>query len=105
MKKMAVNEPILRLLVSVYNQSIQTYYHFPEVILCGRLRLEPEDFEHLLANDFIIPFSADSFGRNYRLSKKGEAFLFETSFRRRHKHLSFMQPAQRQLPFAEIGSC
>ena len=103
MKKAADKEPILHLLVSVYNQSIQTYYHFPEVILCGRQRLEPEEFALLLANDFLVATTADSFGRNYRLSKKGEAYLVETSFRRRHKALLAAASGQKQLPFAEVA--
>lgn len=100
MKKAADKEPILRLLVSVYNQSIQTYHHFPEVILCGRQRLDTEEFALLLANGFLMATTADSFGRNYRLSKKGEAYLFETSFRRRHKALPGFASGQKQLPFA-----
>ncbi len=102
MKKAGVNHEILHLLVSVYNQSIQTYYHFPEVILCGRQRLEPDAFTQLLASEFITPVSADSFGRNYRLSKKGEDFLFTVSFRRRQKPLPGNEPRQRRFPFAEI---
>jgi hypothetical protein len=102
MKKTAVNEPLLRLLVSVYNQSIQTYYHFPEVILCGRQRLEPEEFAQLLAGELITPTSSDSFGRNYRLSKRGEAYLFGASFRRRQKAFPVSAFAQRQLLFEEL---
>ena len=99
MKKAAVNQPMLHLLVSVYNQSIQTYHHFPEVILCGCQRMEPEDFAQLLAQEFLTMCSVDSFGRNYRLSKKGEAYLFDASFRRRQRTLHSFFPAQGALPF------
>jgi hypothetical protein len=102
MKKPAVDPRLLHLLVSIYNQSIQTYYHFPEVILCGRQRLEPEDFAELLAQDFITVSSFDSFGKNYRLSKKGESFLFEASFRRRQKLLHVFSSSQSRLPFFEV---
>lgn len=100
MKKAAVSQPILQLLVSIYNKSIQTYYHFPEVILCGRQRIEPEDFAQLLLHDFLTVYSADSFGKNYCLSKKGEAFLFESSFRRRHK-MMYLPATQGRLPFSQ----
>ena len=99
MKKPAVDPHLLHLLVSVYNQSIQTYYHFPEVILCGRQRLDPEDLALLLSNEFILAFSADSFGRNYKLSKKGEEFLLHSHFRRRHRLLHSLPVQQQQFSF------
>jgi hypothetical protein len=101
MKKPAVDPHLLHLLVSVYNQSIQTYYHFPEVILCGRQRLEPEDLALLLSNEFVFVSSSDSFGRNYRLSKKGETYLFQSLIRRRPKMLYILPAAQYRFSFAE----
>jgi hypothetical protein len=92
MKKIVVNPELLQLLVSVYNQSIQTYFHFPEVILCGRQRLEKESLDFLLLHDFIIAYQVDSFGKTYRLSRKGEEYLLSFSFRRRQKHTSCVLP-------------
>jgi hypothetical protein len=100
MKKTAVNQQLLQLLVSVYNQSIQTYYHFPDVILCGRQRLDSEELQLLLEQDFIKMTSADSFGRTYRLSRKGEGYLFQLSFRRRSKMQGSFSVCQSSLPFA-----
>ena len=101
MKKPAVDPHLLHLLVSVYNQSIQTYYHFPEVILCGRQRLEPEDLHLLLTNGYLVASGFDSFGKYYCLSKKGEDFLFH-SFVRRRTRVSYTFPAaQRQFSFVE----
>lgn len=85
MKKPAVDSHLLQLLVSIYNESIQTYYHFPEVILCGRHHLEADDLALLLAQGFVVLSGYDSFGKNYRLSDKGEAFLFHALFPRRAK--------------------
>lgn len=102
MRKNAVDSRLLQLLVSTYNQSIQTYHYFPEVIICGQQRWDREAFAQLLASRFIEPYKADSFGRWYRLSKEGEAFLFQASFRRRQKLPAAGVPVQqRQLPFAD----
>lgn len=103
MKKTAVNAELLHLLVSIYNQSIQTYFYFPEVIICGHQRLEREAFEQLLSNKFLQVYKADSFGRYYRLSKDGEAFLFQSSFRRRQKvYSSALLAGQSRLPFRDV---
>lgn len=102
MKKTTVDPALLQLLVSIYNQSIQTYFHFPEVIICGRNRLEREDFERLLHLRFIQPVNADSFGRWYGLSPQGEAYLLGAVPRKKQKpqDLSFPE-LQRRLPFLE----
>ena len=81
MKNAGVNREFLHLLVSIYNQSIQNYFYFPEVILCGRIRMERESFEQLLTAGFVAVYKADSFGQYYRLSQKGEAYLLQASFR------------------------
>ena len=102
MKKSPADQGILHLLVSVYNQSIQTYFYFPEVILCGPHRLEREEFEQLLHRRFIESYAADSFGCYYRLSKHGEDFLLNAFPRRRHKQAgAFFQKQQGRLPFLE----
>jgi cyclopropane fatty-acyl-phospholipid synthase-like methyltransferase len=103
MKKNAVDPVLLQLLVSVYNQSIQTYFYFPDVIICGYQRLEREAFDQLLANEMVQPFKADSFGRWYRLSKKGEEVLLQSFSRRRHRQTA--PPVgyiQHCLPFFDV---
>ena len=100
MKRSGVNQELLHVLVSLYNQSIQTYSHFPEVILCGRQRIEQECFEILLQAGMIEAYKGDSFGKYYRLSKKGEQFLLTFSFRRRQKQTAAaLQPA---FPFHDV---
>lgn len=101
MKKPAVDPHLLHLLVSVYNRSIQTYFHFPEVILCGGHRLEEEDLAVLLAGGFLVITGRDSFGINYDLSKKGEAFLFQILCRRKHKAFYPLPATQYRFSFAE----
>ncbi|HEY1023477.1 MAG TPA: hypothetical protein VGE06_14250 [Flavisolibacter sp.] len=104
MKKTGVNQQFLQVLVSLYNQSIQTYNYFPEVILCGRLRIERECFEALLHADFITAYKTDSFGKYYRLNKKGEQYLLAFSFRRRQKPATALL-AQGQRAFAFKDAC
>lgn len=102
MKKSGVDQELLRVLVSIYNQSIQTYYYFPDVIICGRQHIEKEAFDTLLAADFLTAYKADSFGKYYRLSRRGEEFLLTTSFRRRQKQMQPVLPAgQSAFPFWE----
>jgi len=100
MKKTPINRQLLQLLVSVYNKSIQTYFYFPDVILCGHQRLDVEEFSHLLSEGFISPYKADSFGRFYRLTRKGEDFLFQESFRRKTRPHHFLPDVQGQFSFA-----
>lgn len=102
MKKPVANRELLCLLVSVYNQPIQTYYHFPDVIVSGHRRLEPEAFAELVAQGFVTLANFDSFGKNYRLSPKGEAYLFASTFRRKHRHFDFSL-SQGCLPFADLA--
>lgn len=99
MKRTAVNRQFLRLLVSAYNRSIQTYHHFPEVILCGGQRLEQEDLQALLAAGYLVKDSTDSFGTFYRLSASGEAYLFAAIFRRRSKPPLAVSALQARLSF------
>ncbi|WP_121354250.1 hypothetical protein [Flavisolibacter nicotianae] len=99
MKKPAVDPHLLQLLVSIYNESIQTFYHFPEVILCGSHHLEAADLALLLAQGFVVSSGYDSFGKNYRLSRKGEAFLFHALFPRRAKPVRHHPASQYRFPF------
>ena len=100
MKKSAVDPVLLRLLVSVYNQSIQTYFYFPDVIICGPHRMEREEFEQLLALHFIQAYKADSFGRWYRLTRTGENYLLQSLLRRKRQPGADALPAlQQRLPF------
>lgn len=102
MKKTADNSAILRLMVSVYNQTIQTYHYFPDVILCGHKRMEPEELNELINRKFVSPLRADTFGTFYQLSKEGEQFLFRSLLRRKQKVPSSSWPVlQSHLPFLE----
>ena len=85
MKKAVVNQELLHLLIKVYNQAIQYYYRFPDVIICGNRRLEKEEFDLLLSEGYIVSYYTDSFGKLYRLSKKGERFLHENLGKRKSK--------------------
>lgn len=105
MKKSVIDQDLLALMVSLYNETIQTYFYFPDVIICGRQRLERQSFDQLVVEEFVAAYKADSFGRYYRLSKKGEDFLFTYSFRRRQKHsIALLAVQQQPLPFAEALS-
>jgi hypothetical protein len=100
MSKTAASQPLLQLLVRVYNQSIQTYFHFPDVIICGKHRLEKEDLDLLLIECYIEAYYTDSFGKLYRLSKKGQQFLQLNLHRRKARSFHPMpQPGQVSLPF------
>ena len=82
------NKELIALLVRVYNHSIQFYDHFPDVIIYGNHRLEQDAFDLLLQHEFIIAYHTDSFGKLYRLSKKGEDFLYRYKYKRRPRHVS-----------------
>lgn len=99
MNKPAVSPALLQLLVRMYNQSIQSYYFFPDVIICGRYRLEREQFEGLLREGFLFAFDADSFGKLYRLSRKAEALLQAEAHKRKHRMNSVKTTAQAVFSF------
>ncbi|HYO20856.1 MAG TPA: hypothetical protein VER36_00535 [Flavisolibacter sp.] len=103
MTKAAADQSLLQLLVRVFNQTIQYYYYFPDVIICGHHRLEKEEFDVLLSGGFIIPYHTDSFGKLYHLSRKAEAFLHETLQKKRHRtpHLR-TSPRQAIFPFIQL---
>ena len=69
------NKHVLSLLVKVYNGAVTDYFHFPEVIYVGNQKLDRADFELLLSEDLIVLSRYDSFGRYYKLSKKGDQVL------------------------------
>ena len=85
MNPKAVNQSLLHLLVRVYNQSIQSYYFFPDVIICGHHRLERSEFEQLAAEGFIMAYHTDSFGKLYRLTSTAETILREQRGRKRYR--------------------
>jgi len=100
MSKTATSQRLLQLLVRVINQSIQSYYYFPEVIICGQHRLEKEEFELLLSEGCIEPYYSDSFGKLYRTSAKAERVLQHNVCKRRHKLSPQRGPmVQTSLPF------
>lgn len=103
MNKAAVDQSLLRLLVRVYNQSIQFYYYFPDVIICGQHRLEREEFELLLSGSYLSAYHTDSFGKLYHLSGKAEAYLHEHLQKRRHKNHSVKGTSQQTfLSFSQL---
>lgn len=85
MERDSVHSLLLPLLVRVYNQSIQSYYFFPDVILCGNHRLDREAFDLLLKKGCLYPYHTDSFGRLYRLTKKAEALLQTEAHRHKRR--------------------
>jgi hypothetical protein len=100
MSKTAASQPLLQLLVRLYNQSIQTYFHFPDVIICGRHRLDEAEFNLLVAEGFLEAFYADSFGKLFRLSKKAHDVLQFGVQKRRGRNLHhFQKTTQAALPF------
>ena len=101
MKKTEVSPALLKLLVRVYNQSIQSYYFFPEVIICGQHRLEREEFNWLRTQGYIYPYHTDSFGKLYRLTPEGDAVLRRYLQHRRSKLRRSVQPS----PQAMLSFC
>lgn len=93
------HDRFLPLLVRVYNHTIQCYRYFPEVIICGDGRLEPEEFDELLHGGFIKTFGADSFGSFYRLTIGTEWWLKRYATRKRRRRLMRSVTVQPQLPF------
>jgi hypothetical protein len=85
MNKAAISLAMLRLLVRVYNQSIQSFYFFPEVILCNSGSLESSELASLLEAGFLVCTQADSFGKVYRLSADAEAALVQALHHRRRR--------------------
>lgn len=79
------NRHLLSLLVKAYNQAITDYFYFPEVIYAGPQKIERADFEFLLSEKLIALFKFDSFGRYYRLSKKGDNLLRQLFAKRAKK--------------------
>ncbi len=99
--KNKADKEIIALLVRVYNHSIQSYYHFPDVIIYGNHRLDKEEFETLLQQEFVTAYYSDSFGKLYRLSKSAEEFLYASTGirKRKHNHYSSKPARQCQLQF------
>ena len=101
MSKPAASQPLLQLLVRVYNQSIQSYFHFPDVVICGQHRLEETEFQLLLSEGYIEAYYTDSFGKLFRLSKKALALLQQGLHKRKSRHASIIHDAiQSAIPFS-----
>ena len=71
-----VNAPMLALLLKAYNKEVKDFYYFPDIVLIGRMRIEQNELQQMLAEGYLLQTSADSFGRCYRLSPKAEMVLF-----------------------------
>ena len=97
--KNKADKELIALLVRVYNHSIQSYYYFPDVIIYGNHRLEREEFESLLHQEFIIAYYTDSFGKLYRLSKGAEEFLYASTGMRKRKPNHYTPEPARQCRF------
>jgi hypothetical protein len=72
------NTTILALLLKAYNRPVKDFYYFPDVIMVGKQRMEPEDFYLLVANGYLQQTHCDSFGRFYCLSEKAKQLLHES---------------------------
>lgn len=100
-----VPRDLLALLIMTYNKEVKDFYYFPEVVLVGRTRLEPEAFHRLLQGGWLQQCSADSFGRYYRLSEKGEATLWQYRRKRKQVAAPASKPASVQVDFCfEAGT-
>ncbi len=95
----AANRQLLQLFVRVYNLPIQFYYHFPEVIICGPHRLEPEEFTFLVGEGLIAAYHTDSFGKLYRLTTGAEALLKERLIAKPHRRFRRRQPVMQPCLF------
>lgn len=72
------NTAILALLLKAYNRPVKDFYYFPEVIMVGRQRIEPEEFAQLIAGGYLQQTHRDSFGRFYCLTEKAKQLLHES---------------------------
>lgn len=88
------NKHLLSLLIKAYNQLITDYFYFPEIIYAGSQKIERTDFEVLLSENLISLSGFDSFGRYYRLSKKGDALLQQQLAKRVKRKASSMPLTQ-----------
>ncbi|OLY90927.1 hypothetical protein SAMN05444008_11716 [Cnuella takakiae] len=95
-----VHQDLLALLIMTYNKEVKDFYYFPEVILVGRTRLEPEAFQQMLQGGWLQQCGADSFGRYYRLSAKAETTLMQ--YRRKRKPAA---PVQQKSTCMQGGFC
>lgn len=92
-----VNAPMLALLLKAYNKEVKDFYYFPDIVLIGRMRIEPTELQQLLGEGFLMQTCSDSFGRCYRLSAKAELVLFaqlkKKNPARQRKNIRGQQPA------------
>lgn len=72
------NNALLALLLKAYNRPVMDFIHFPEVILIGRQRIEPEAFGELLSNGYLQQVHHDNFGRIYTLTDKALSLLHQS---------------------------
>ena len=69
---------LLALLLKAYNRPVMDFYHFPEVVLIGRQRIEPEEFFQLISEGLLQQTHRDNFGRFYSLTDKAKALLHQS---------------------------
>ena len=91
----APDKQLLSLLVHAYNNFIKDFYYFPDVIFIGEQKISKEEFDLLLSKAFIEEYHHDSFGRFYKLSQKGEYFIYEM--------LILKRPHKKRKPVQEMS--
>ena len=74
------DKQLLALLVKVVYCTVQDYYYFPDVIIAGRQKIEQEEFQFLLSEEYIAYYKADSFGRFFKHTAKAESYMAAATF-------------------------
>lgn len=71
-----VNTSLLALLLKAYNKEVKDFFYFPDFVMVGRQRIEPQELQLLKNGGYLQQTGSDSFGRIYKLSVKAENELF-----------------------------
>lgn len=79
-----VDASLLALLLATYNKEVKDFYYFPDVVLAGRMRLEPEAMQRLVQEGWLQVTRADTFGRYYKHTRQTEQLLMTLRGKRRH---------------------
>lgn len=67
-----VNTSLLALLLKAYNKEVKDFFYFPDFVMVGRQRIEPQELQLLKNGGYLQQTGSDSFGRIYKLSAKAE---------------------------------
>lgn len=79
-----VDPSLLALLLATYNKEVKDFFYFPDIVLVGRLRLEPEALRRLVQEGWLQISRADTFGRYYQHTAQTEQLLMAMRGKRRH---------------------